>query len=99
MFKLTLAIILWQWHCGARNDSDVMPIVYIVHTSKSDKQVSVSSLFCFSWHWQLFSDADTGSDALSPTHASSIDGNIVPIIYIGHTLKLDMSSIESILYH
>ena len=51
-------------HYSAINEGDLSIIVHIAHTWKSDEQLSIDSLFCFSLHQQLCCDNDASNTTM-----------------------------------
>ena len=85
------AVILWYWHHGAYNDSNVMLIVYICDIEKVSMQLSTESLLYLNKQWQLSLDANAVVPAMMVmsywsctwvTHQDQIN------CYQGHFIKL-----------
>ena len=56
----------WSQHHSADNKG-IMLIIYIGHTSKSDKQLLTDNHYYFRWCQQWHQKTDTGSDAMTLT--------------------------------
>ena len=87
LFQPMPAIILWQWHHSTSNDCDITPNV-THHNWISGCQLTASSVSADARNYPM-----TTMPVMTPWYwccGDSNDGNAMPIIYMGQTLKLDM---------